>query len=120
MSPSWCGAGATTTWWPRAAPWAPRPAPAAPPEWRGWRSARRRACSPSCGRRGPMSDLRERASELDAADQLAAVREDFVLDDLDDAVYLDGNSLGALPVNVPGRLDDVVRREWGQLRIRSW
>ncbi|WP_394432101.1 kynureninase [Streptomyces sp. SGAir0957] len=64
-----------------------------------------------------MSDLHERARELDAADQLAAVRADFVLDDV---VYLDGNSLGALPVKVPGRLDDVVRREWGRLRIRSW
>lgn len=64
-----------------------------------------------------MSDLHERARELDAADQLAAVRADFVLDDV---VYLDGNSLGALPVNVPARLDDVVRREWGRLRIRSW
>ncbi|MET9493459.1 kynureninase [Streptomyces sp. NPDC006552] len=67
-----------------------------------------------------MSDLRERARELDAADPLAAVRADFVLDDPGDGVYLDGNSLGALPANVPGRLDDVVRREWGQLRIRSW
>ncbi|MEV3853989.1 kynureninase [Streptomyces sp. NPDC050095] len=62
-------------------------------------------------------DLSERARKLDADDQLAGVRGDFVLDDV---VYLDGNSLGALPANVPGRLDDVVRREWGQLRIRSW
>ncbi|MBO1333674.1 kynureninase [Streptomyces sp. VRA16 Mangrove soil] len=67
-----------------------------------------------------MSDLEERARELDAADQLAAVRGDFVLDDLDHAVYLDGNSLGALPVNVPGAVEDVVRRQWGELRIRSW
>ncbi|MEU6390219.1 kynureninase [Streptomyces sp. NPDC046939] len=64
-----------------------------------------------------MSDLHERARALDAADELAAVRADFVLDDV---VYLDGNSLGALPANVPGRVDDVVRREWGRLRIRSW
>ncbi|MFI6878555.1 kynureninase [Streptomyces sp. NPDC050400] len=64
-----------------------------------------------------MSDLQERAAELDAADQLAGVRGDFVLDDV---VYLDGNSLGALPVNVPGRVEDVVRRQWGELRIRSW
>ncbi|MGY0017563.1 kynureninase [Streptomyces sp. cg35] len=63
------------------------------------------------------SDLSERARKLDADDQLADVRGDFVLDDV---VYLDGNSLGALPANVPGRLDDVVRREWGRLRIRSW
>ncbi|MGW0841133.1 kynureninase [Streptomyces sp. NPDC002787] len=57
------------------------------------------------------------AKELDAADELAGLRTRFVLDD---AVYLDGNSLGALPVSVPGRVADVVYREWGELRIRSW
>src|SRR3954463_13433412 len=35
-------------------------------------------------------------------------------------VYLDGNSLGALPHGVADRLDDVVRREWGEGLIRSW
>ncbi|WP_338698699.1 kynureninase [Streptomyces sp. Q6] len=64
-----------------------------------------------------MSDLYERARELDADDPLAAVRADFVLGD---GVYLDGNSLGALPAHVPGRVEDVVRRQWGELRIRSW
>ncbi|MEU3845347.1 kynureninase [Streptomyces sp. NPDC028635] len=64
-----------------------------------------------------MSELRERAGKLDAADELAGVRGRFVLDDV---VYLDGNSLGALPAHVPGRVEDVVRRQWGELRIRSW
>ncbi|WP_435228892.1 kynureninase [Streptomyces sp. Tue6028] len=58
-----------------------------------------------------------RAAQLDAADELAGLRKRFVLDD---AVYLDGNSLGALPADVPARVDDVVRRQWGELRIRSW
>ncbi|UUU23880.1 kynureninase [Streptomyces sp. DSM 40750] len=62
-------------------------------------------------------ELAREARELDAADELAGLRARFVLDD---AVYLDGNSLGALPVSVPGRLADVVHREWGELRIRSW
>ncbi|MBN0046946.1 kynureninase [Streptomyces actuosus] len=64
-----------------------------------------------------MSEPAERARELDCADELAPVRGRFVLDDV---VYLDGNSLGALPSNVPGRVEDVVRRQWGELRIRSW
>lgn len=64
-----------------------------------------------------MSELILKAEKLDSADELAGLRAQFVLDD---GVYLDGNSLGALPVGVPGRVDDVVRRQWGELRIRSW
>ncbi|MFD5859169.1 kynureninase [Streptomyces chartreusis] len=64
-----------------------------------------------------MSELTTRAGALDAADELAGVRKQFVLDEV---VYLDGNSLGALPANVPGHVEDVVRRQWGELRIRSW
>ncbi|MET7989111.1 kynureninase [Streptomyces sp. NPDC005281] len=67
--------------------------------------------------RAVVSALGARAAELDAADELAALRKRFVLDDV---VYLDGNSLGALSVEVPGRVEDVVRRQWGELRIRSW
>ncbi|NUP42170.1 MAG: kynureninase, partial [Streptomyces sp.] len=63
------------------------------------------------------ASLAEEAAKLDAADELRAKRADFVLDD---TIYLDGNSLGALPAAVPARLADVVAREWGQLRIRSW
>ncbi|GAA4993911.1 kynureninase [Streptomyces siamensis] len=63
------------------------------------------------------SEPSARAAQLDAADELAGLRKRFVLDD---AVYLDGNSLGALPADVPARIDDVVRRQWGELRIRSW
>ncbi|GAA0469556.1 kynureninase [Streptomyces sp. NPDC046215] len=61
--------------------------------------------------------LAAEAAALDAADGLRAKRAEFVLDD---TVYLDGNSLGALPASVAGRLADVVGREWGRLRIRSW
>ncbi|MFB8024679.1 kynureninase [Streptomyces sp. NPDC056465] len=64
-----------------------------------------------------MSDIKERAEALDAADELAALRELFTLDD---TVYLDGNSLGALPRHVPARMQEVLTREWGALRIRSW
>ncbi|WP_225097385.1 kynureninase [Streptomyces sp. CoH27] len=64
-----------------------------------------------------MSELALEAEKFDAADELAPLRDRFVLDDV---VYLDGNSLGALPAHVPDRVADVVRRQWGQLRIRSW
>ncbi|WP_031084005.1 kynureninase [Streptomyces sp. NRRL WC-3549] len=64
-----------------------------------------------------MSDLKERAQALDTADELAPHRELFALDD---TVYLDGNSLGALPRHVPDRVRDVLTRQWGELRIRSW
>lgn len=67
--------------------------------------------------RADVSDVEERAGALDAADGLAALRELFTLDD---TVYLDGNSLGALPRHVPARMQDVIAREWGALRIRSW
>lgn len=62
--------------------------------------------------------LRTKAGELDAADPLAKRRELFALDD--GVVYLDGNSLGALARHVPARMADVIAREWGELRIRSW
>ncbi|MDX3798176.1 kynureninase [Streptomyces sp. AK04-3B] len=64
-----------------------------------------------------MSDLASTAQQLDAGDELAVKRAQFVLDD---GVYLDGNSLGALPRSVPGRVEDVVRRQWGAMKIRSW
>ncbi|MFI9649219.1 kynureninase [Streptomyces sp. NPDC052040] len=64
-----------------------------------------------------MSEQAEKARKLDAADELAALRAEFVLDDV---VYLDGNSLGALPAAVPGKVADAVQRQWGELRIRSW
>jgi kynureninase len=61
--------------------------------------------------------LAHKAAALDAADELADIRKLFTLDE---AVYLDGNSLGALPSHVPARVADVVTRQWGELRIRSW
>ncbi|MBT2478688.1 kynureninase [Streptomyces sp. ISL-94] len=69
--------------------------------------------------RGPRpADLASRAEALDAADDLAKLRARFTLPD--GVVYLDGNSLGALPATVPDTTADVVRRQWGDLLIRSW
>lgn len=55
---------------------------------------------------------------MDAADPLRERRDRFVLPD--GVIYLDGNSLGALPKATAGRVQDVLAREWGQGLIRSW
>ena len=54
----------------------------------------------------------------DASDPLRAFRERFDLPP--NIVYLDGNSLGALPRATRQRIADVVAREWGEGLIRSW
>ena len=59
------------------------------------------------------------AADLDAADSLAAFRKRFVIDD-PELIYLDGNSLGRLPVETIGNIESTVRREWGDRLIRSW
>ncbi|MCJ0868525.1 kynureninase [Streptomyces sp. AP-93] len=66
----------------------------------------------------PGSDLPARAEALDAADPLGKLRDRFTLPE--DVVYLDGNSLGALPAGVAARLAEVVTEQWGTRLIRSW
>lgn len=60
----------------------------------------------------------ERARQLDAADPLADYRNRFDLPE--GVIYLDGNSLGALPKATPARIEQVLREEWGEGLIRSW
>jgi kynureninase len=55
---------------------------------------------------------------LDAQDRLAPLRDQFDLPPR--KIYLDGNSLGALPRATAKRVADVVEREWGQHLIESW
>ncbi|MCM3565263.1 MAG: kynureninase [Hydrogenophaga sp.] len=55
---------------------------------------------------------------LDAQDPLHALRELF--DISEGTVYLDGNSLGAMPRSAPARVAEVVTQEWGRDLIRSW
>jgi kynureninase len=59
------------------------------------------------------------AEELDAADPLGRYRERFALDD-PSLIYLNGNSLGALPLATMRRLDDMIRADWGAALARSW
>ncbi len=58
------------------------------------------------------------ARALDAADPIAGYRKQFALPP--GVIYLDGNSLGALPLGTAARLGEVVRKEWGEGLVRSW
>lgn len=60
----------------------------------------------------------DKARALDAADPLRRCRDRFSLPD--GAVYLDGNSLGALPKGATARLARTVEGEWGRDLIASW
>lgn len=55
---------------------------------------------------------------LDRHDPLAGKRELFALPE--GVVYLDGNSLGALPVAAQQRAAEIVERQWGQDLVTSW
>jgi kynureninase len=61
---------------------------------------------------------RDQAERLDQASPLAHTRQRFRVPD--GVIYLDGNSLGALPVGVAERLGRVVEEDWGNGLIRSW
>ena len=56
--------------------------------------------------------------QLDANDPLRPLRAHFSIPA--DTIYLDGNSLGVLPVAAAARAAQVVQQEWGQGLIRSW
>ena len=60
----------------------------------------------------------EAARLADQDDELAFARELFWLPE--SVIYLDGNSLGALPLAVEPAVTDLVRRQWGQQLITSW
>jgi kynureninase len=55
---------------------------------------------------------------LDAADPLAETRARFDL--APGLIYLDGNSLGALPVATSAAVADTIQRQWGRDLISSW
>jgi kynureninase len=62
--------------------------------------------------------LTSRAAALDADAPLAGSRARFVLPE--GVIYLDGNSLGALPAAVPDAVAEVICTQWGERLIRSW
>src|SRR5689334_25286936 len=66
----------------------------------------------------PLPTSRAACASLDGDDPLRALRDEFIVPE--DVVYLDGNSLGALPRRTAARLAEVASREWGEGLIRSW
>ena len=61
---------------------------------------------------------RREAEQLDADDPLGFARKRFRLPQ--GIIYLDGNSLGALPVDAPAALAQTAERQWGEDLIASW
>src|SRR5690348_15372772 len=61
---------------------------------------------------------RQAALEADAADPLAHFRDRFEIADAD-RIYLDGNSLGRLPLATRDRLSAMVG-EWGERVVSGW
>lgn len=61
---------------------------------------------------------RQTCLDRDAADPLVGARNRFELPD--GVIYLDGNSLGALPVGAAARVREVVDQQWGADLIAGW
>lgn len=61
----------------------------------------------------------EYPKELDSQDELASFREDFYFPD-PGLIYMDGNSLGRLPLGIIPRMKEAVETEWGHDLIRGW
>ncbi|MEP6986443.1 MAG: kynureninase, partial [Chloroflexota bacterium] len=61
---------------------------------------------------------RDALAAMDAHDPLASFRDKFYVPE--GVLYFDGNSLGAVPKTVEGRLQKAVTQEWGDGLVRSW
>ncbi len=66
----------------------------------------------------PGAASRDDLAAWDETDPLRAHREQFLLPE--GVVYLDGNSLGALPKATAERVRHTIEQEWGRDLIRSW
>lgn len=65
----------------------------------------------------------EIALQLDAQDELAGFRDEFLIGAAgseEDLVYLDGNSLGRLPKRTVKIMQHMIEHEWGERLIRGW
>ncbi len=63
--------------------------------------------------------LKEQAQRLDADDRLKDFKSLFMSADPEE-LYMDGNSLGRLPIPTREALSEVIETQWGSRLIRSW
>lgn len=70
---------------------------------------------------GPFPDAEgyDLANQLDGEDPLQPFRTKFLVTD-PRLIYLDGNSLGRMPVQVPSLVEHLLLQQWGDRLIRSW
>ena len=62
---------------------------------------------------------RETAELLDQADELSSFRKEFFIKD-ESLCYLDGNSLGRLPLATIDKVSDFLTNEWGTELVDGW
>jgi len=65
-----------------------------------------------------MNRFLEKAEALDNTDSLKSFKDKFVADP--SLIYLDGNSLGKLPIKTIETTANIVENQWGKNLIRSW
>ena len=61
---------------------------------------------------------REECQALDAVDELAPIRNDFILND--SVIYLDGNSLGLVSKAARSRVHELIDTQWARELVRGW
>lgn len=68
-----------------------------------------------------MSDILkiDYARELDASDTLRLYRKQFLIGD-DKIIYLNGNSLGRLPLKTAKYMENAIKEQWGERLVKSW
>ena len=66
-----------------------------------------------------MSFNKNKIKDLDQNDPLSKYRSEFQVSDID-LCYLDGNSLGRLPLRTVDKINSFLKEEWGKQLVEGW